>query len=141
MSARAPARMDRPCLQQRADLPKRPSQVVVVLAVHRHVARVRAVEAHYHTHRRRLARAVGPKEARDYAGPDGEAQVVDREPVAVALGEVLGLDHAVVLVPAPGWSPIAVLDVRVVVMLGVQPMPSSVRAAGPCFDPPKNGFF
>ena len=60
-------------------LAQRPRQVVVVLPVHRDVARGRRVEPHDHAHRRRLARAVRPEESRHDARSNGEAQLVDGE--------------------------------------------------------------
>jgi hypothetical protein len=41
----------------------------------------------------RLARAVRAEEAGHDAGPDAERQLVDGELVAVALGDVVDLDH------------------------------------------------
>ena len=43
--------------------------------------------------RRALAGAVGADEAEDLTLADGEAQVVDGDEIAVALGEVAHLDH------------------------------------------------
>jgi hypothetical protein len=40
-----------------------------------------------------LARPVGAEEAGDPSGPDDEGGFVDRNRMAVALGEVLRLDH------------------------------------------------
>src|SRR5690606_32900134 len=44
---------------------------------------------------RRLARAVGPDHADDRAGGNGQAQVVDEQPVVVALAHAVQLDHQV----------------------------------------------
>ena len=44
-------------------------------------------------HRRRLARAVRPEEAEDFAALDPERHVVDRGDATVAFREVLDLDH------------------------------------------------
>ena len=77
MGAGAPARMDRLCFQQRADLVERPGKVVIVPSVDRDVAGVRRVKTHDHPHRRRLAGAVRAEEPRHDAGPHLKAELVD----------------------------------------------------------------
>ena len=48
-----------------------------------------------HAEQRGLARAVGADDADDAAARQREREVVDEQPVAVALAQVLGLDHLV----------------------------------------------
>ena len=56
-------------------------------------------------HRRGLARAVGPDEAEELAGPDGEGHVRQGAHVAVALGHTVDLQHARPTDLVPGTSP------------------------------------
>ena len=63
------------------------------LTVERRGAPLGAVEADHAAHRRALARAVRTEEAGDLAGLDVEAEIVDGDDLAEALGEVADLDH------------------------------------------------
>ena len=57
-----------------------------------------------HAEQRGLARAVGTDHAHDAAAGQLERQIVDEQPVAVALAEVIGLDHDVAQAAArAGW--------------------------------------
>src|SRR5262249_19530771 len=91
---RRAAGVDGTRLEQRADLVEWRRMVAVVAAVDGDVTLLRRVEPEDEAHRRRLARAVRPKEAGDDAGLDGEAQAVDRALFPVVLREIPGLDHA-----------------------------------------------
>src|SRR6266542_4469349 len=53
----------------------------------------RADQAQKHMDGGRLPSAVGAEKAVDLAGPNIEAQAVDRQVILVSLGEILGLDH------------------------------------------------
>ena len=48
-----------------------------------------------HAEERGLAGAVGADDADDAAAREAEREVLDQQPVAVALAQVLGLDHDV----------------------------------------------
>jgi hypothetical protein len=74
------------------DRPGGVGEVVVTATVHERAARGRSHEAEQHAQGRRLPRAVGAEEPGDRAGLDDEAQVVDGEDVAEALGEPPGDD-------------------------------------------------
>ena len=80
-------------LQQRADFPQRPAQLVVTLAVDPGRPGVRPVQAEDHPHRGGLAGAVRAEEARHRAGPDVEAEVIHGGRGAVALDQAACLDH------------------------------------------------
>ena len=95
----APTGMDRLRLEERADLAKRPGEIVVVTTIDRDRAGVRSVEAHDQAHRRRLPRPVRTEEPRHVTGLHVEAQIVDGDLVAVALGEASSLDR---VLPLPG---------------------------------------
>jgi hypothetical protein len=82
-------------LEQRADLVQRVAMCGVRLAVHRDVAGGRGVEPEDHSHRRRLAGAVRAEEAGDDTRLNREGQLVDRESVAVPLGQRPRLDHEI----------------------------------------------
>ena len=58
-------------------------------------ARVRLLLARDHAEERRLAGAVRPDHADDAAGRQRERQVLDEQPVAEALRDVVGLDDDV----------------------------------------------
>ncbi len=94
------ARVQRPRVQQRADLAQRGGGVGVAAPVDRHAAGAGPVEAEDHPHGRGLAGAVRAEEAGDPAGLDGEREAVDGGLLAVGLGEALGGDHAID--PPPG---------------------------------------
>ena len=79
-------------LEHRADLRARLLELLVAQAAERRGAGGRAHEAQQRAQRRALAGAVGPEKARHAAGLDVEAQVVDGEDGAEALGEVAYLD-------------------------------------------------
>ena len=66
---------------------------MIVATVHHDVAVVRSVEPHDHPHRGRFSSTVRTQKARDHTGAYREAQLVDGELVAVALGQLLCLDH------------------------------------------------
>ena len=73
-------------------------------AEHDGAAARRPHEAEEHAQGRRLAGAVRPEEAVDLAPPDAEREPVDREDLlAVALGEIAGLDHELVLGHPPAF--------------------------------------
>src|SRR5690606_41565264 len=57
------------------------------------ISRIRLLGAGDHPEDRRLAGAVGPDDADDRARRNGEAQVVDEQPVAIALAHAVELDH------------------------------------------------
>src|SRR4051794_13717676 len=65
----------------------------VGLAVDGHGARRWPVQPHDHPHGGGLARAIRPEETRDRARSDGEADAVHGGLVAVALGQLVRLDH------------------------------------------------
>ena len=62
-------------------------------AVHHGAPGIGRVEAHDHAHGGRLAGAVGAEEAGDDTRGDREAEVVDRQGLAVALRQSVGDDH------------------------------------------------
>jgi hypothetical protein len=74
-------------LEERADLGERCGVIRELTAVDSGATLARIVEAEDHAHRGRLPGAVRPEEACDDPRADGEAQVVDRDRLAVALGE------------------------------------------------------
>ena len=76
----------------------------VGLAVDRHRAGRRAVEAHDHAHRGRLADAVRAEYVGHRTGGDGEADGVDGGLVAVALGQLAHFDHEA----PPRWVELSV---------------------------------
>ena len=80
-------------VEQRADLGQRGGRVDVRPAVDQRGSGSRPVQAEDHPHRRRLAGPVGTEEAGDDTRPDGGADAVDGELVAVSLGELLQFDH------------------------------------------------
>ena len=87
------AGVDGASLQERADLVQRGGVVPVALTVNGYSTRRRRVETEDQAHRRRLARAVRPQEARHDPWLDGEGEPVDGALVAVVLGELPRLDH------------------------------------------------
>ena len=91
--AAAAARMDVSGVEQRTDLEQRLVQLAVALAVERGGASLEPVETEHAAHRGALARPVRPEEAGDPAGVHVEAQVVDRDLLAEAFGDVSDLDH------------------------------------------------
>ena len=70
-----------------------PSVLVRVLTEHAHVAGGGEVLRREDRHHGGLARAVAPEQAVDGVLLNREAHIVDRDSIAVALGEVLHLDH------------------------------------------------
>ena len=64
-----------------------------VMAVEQDAALIDAVEAGDAVEERRLARAVGPDDARDHALLEGEVQSLDGEQAAEALGGGLDLEQ------------------------------------------------
>ena len=94
------AGVQRPRLEQGADLAQRRGGVGVAVAVDGDAAGGGAVQAEDHPHRRRLAGAVRAEEAGHAARLDGEVDAVDGGLAAVGLGEAPGDDHAVA--PRPG---------------------------------------
>ena len=90
-------------VEQRANLSQRGGRLDVRPAVDQRGSGSRPVQAEDHPHRRRLTGPVGTEEAGDDTGPDGGADGVDGELVAVSLGELLQFDHWFVsLVSASG---------------------------------------
>src|SRR5436305_1050059 len=87
-------------LEERADLVQGSGVVPVALAVHRHVAAARPVQAENQPDRRGLARTVRPEESRHDTGLNGEGQVVDRPLVAVVLRKIARLDQNALTVAA-----------------------------------------
>jgi hypothetical protein len=71
----------------------RPRGGVHPLSAPAHLAAVGREHPEHDPHRRRLAGAVGPDEAEQLAGRDGERDPVERDDVAVAAGEVGQLEH------------------------------------------------
>src|ERR1700738_3709399 len=67
--------------------------VAIVLAVYRHRAAGRRVEAEAQSHRRRLPRSVRAEGHRGDAGLHGECEIVDGGLLAVPFAEMLCVDH------------------------------------------------
>ena len=87
-------RVERRGLGQVADLLLRlEGRLEDIEAADLRLARGRRHEASEDLHRGRLAGAVGPQKTDDLALGDAEAERVDRDAVAVALGEVADFDH------------------------------------------------
>ena len=80
-------------VEQGADLAQRLGEGADGAAEHERLAGGRPVEAEDHPHGGRLAGAVRAEEAGDLPGLDVEAEVVDGDDVAVALGEAADGDH------------------------------------------------
>ena len=93
----AAATDDRSCVQQRANRSERIGQLVIRLAVDQDRARTRSVKAQDHAHRGRLAGPVWAHKAGHPAGLHVEGDSVDGNRGAVALGEMLRLDHLLFL--------------------------------------------
>ena len=89
-----PLRVDGLGLEEACELGERGVVFRERAAVDGGAALARAVEAEDHAHRGRPPGAVRPEEAGDDTGADGKAQVVDRDRLAVALGEGGDFDHA-----------------------------------------------
>src|SRR3954451_10023003 len=70
--------VNRPRLEQRADLPQRRRVLYIRLAVDDDASGGRRIEPENQAHRRRLPGTVRAEEAGDDPGADGEAEVVDR---------------------------------------------------------------
>jgi hypothetical protein len=85
--------VDRTRLEHGADLAQGRAKPPVVAAADGGGARGRRVEADHHAHRGRFPGPVGTEEPGDDARPHLKGQVVDGELVAVALAEVLDVDH------------------------------------------------
>ncbi|CAM5693510.1 hypothetical protein SVIOM74S_04751 [Streptomyces violarus] len=111
------AGVDRAGLQQGTDLREGRGVGGVGASAHGGVAAGGGVEAEDHPHGRGLAGAVRAEEAGDGAGADGEGQVRDDRPVAVAFGEFVCRQHASMVVRAGAAvvGPAAVIGVRGVV--------------------------
>ena len=116
MVAGGAARVGRLGLQQRADLAQREPPRSVRAAIDAHMAGRRLVEADHHPHGGRLTSAVRSEEPGDLAVGHHEAQVVDRDRRAVALGEPPDLDHDIV-----GFGRGARVRVSSVVVIAEQP--------------------
>ena len=86
------ARMEVGGLQRRPDDALRRPYLAVRLAADRRAAAGRPDQAQQHPQRGGLAGSVGPQEAGDPAGLDGEAEVVDRGEGAELLGQVAHFD-------------------------------------------------
>ena len=86
--------MRRAGVEQRPHLAERGPQVTVAPAPDPGVARIRLVEAEDEAHRRRLAGAVGPDEARDAARFDAERQPVDGKRAPVSLRQAVRFDRS-----------------------------------------------
>jgi len=74
-------------VEDRSDDPGRVLQIAVAGAVVANRTAVRSGESDHHPHRGRLPRAAGADEPRDAADRDVEGHVVNREALAVLLGE------------------------------------------------------
>src|SRR5450631_3305596 len=85
--------MDRLGFEQCTDFSQRPMMIIEVLPLHRDIAGGRYVEAHDHSHRRRLTRTVRSEEARDDPGSNREAQFLDSVFRAVVLRQSNCVDH------------------------------------------------
>ena len=85
--------MDVAGVEQGTDLEHRPVEVAVLLAVEAGRAALEAVEAEHAPHRRALSRPVGAEKAGHPPGVDVEAEVVDGDGAAEALGDLADLDH------------------------------------------------
>jgi hypothetical protein len=94
MVERRPARMDSPRLEHRADLVQRGRDVAVGHAVHARRAARWSVQPEDHAHRGRLAGAIRAEKAGHDARSDHKAQVIDCDLFAVALCQMLDLDHS-----------------------------------------------
>jgi hypothetical protein len=82
-----------PGLQQRPDLSQGGGRVEVAAAVDGHLPGGRAGQAQHGPHGGGLPGPVRPQECGHDARPHDEADVVDGDGVAVALGELIDLDH------------------------------------------------
>src|SRR4051812_11695603 len=100
MVVRRTSRVNRPRLEQRANLVQRCLLFPIVLAVHSYVAVRRRIEPEDQPHRRRLTRPVRSEEARHDTGPNRERQPVDGTLVTVILRQTTRLDHTVNLASA-----------------------------------------
>ena len=115
-------------------------------AVDRRPARRRRGEAGDHPQRRRLARAVRPEEPGDGARAAREGDVVDGDVVAVALDEVVDVDHAPTVTAPRRAGHRAAVDTerrRRSVVAAVTARPSSGAATGcatPSVGPMKPGL-
>src|SRR5208282_2958583 len=78
---------------------ERVARLVDVAELHRftdaELAPVGLLLACDHAEERRLAGPVGPDDADDRTGRHAKAQVLDQEPLAIGLADVLGLDHQI----------------------------------------------
>ena len=92
MASRAPPRMRRVCVEQRADFAERGGQIAVPSPAHACLAGVGCVQSEKETHRRRLPGAVRPHEPGDAARLDPEREVVDGDCSPVTLGETVRFD-------------------------------------------------
>src|ERR1019366_6880665 len=77
--------------------PERIGELVIRLAVDPYIAGARRVQAEDHPHGGGLPGSVGAEKSGHATGLDGERSSVDRNCLAVALGEELCLDHLFVL--------------------------------------------
>jgi hypothetical protein len=98
---RRTSRVNRPRLEQRANLVQRRLVIPIVLAVYGYVAVGRRVQPEDQPHRRRLTRPVRPEEARHDTGPNRECQAVDGTLVTVILCQAPRLDHLLNLARVP----------------------------------------
>ena len=89
--------VDRSGIEQRAERSERRGVLGQRPAVDERRPRGGGIEPENHPHRGRLAGAVRAEEAGDDAGLDGECQVVDGGGLAVALGELVDLDHGAIV--------------------------------------------
>ena len=80
-------------VEERSDLVHRSIELAVLLAVEAGRAALETVEPEHAAHRRALARAVGTEEPGHPTGMDVEAEVVDGDGAAEALGDLADLDH------------------------------------------------
>ena len=94
MVASRATRVDRPGLEQRADLVQRRSMLAVMPAVHDHAPARRPVKAKDQPHRRRLARSVRAEKTRHDARMNIERQVVDGPLLSIVLGQSARFDHS-----------------------------------------------
>src|ERR1035438_5138630 len=92
MVLRAATGMERLGIEKCTDLEERSTVLTEAAAVHQGRTRGRIVEAEDHAERRRLAGAVRSEEPGHHAGMNLEAQIVDSDGLAEALGQSSDLD-------------------------------------------------
>ena len=85
--------MERLGIEERAYFSKWPCQLPIRLTVNRDGAVIGTIKAKNHPHGGRFAAAIGSEEAGDDPWLDGETQIIDRNGLAVSLGEASDANH------------------------------------------------